>query len=194
MERRRSHGISMKASEADILIVPGWGGSGPHHWQSRWQSKLSTARRVEQADWDNPDRDLWVETIERAVAAATRPVVLVAHSLGVAAARHVIARDKGKIIGALLVAPPDFDHSDLAAPHLAAFGPYPREPLPFPAILVASQNDHYGSYDHAGDLANAWGALLLNAGEAGHINAESGHGPWPEGTMVFAQYLSRLKA
>jgi predicted alpha/beta hydrolase family esterase len=34
---------------------------------------------------------------------------------------------------------------------------------------------------------------LIDAGEAGHINADSGHGPWPEGTMVFAKFLSQLK-
>jgi hypothetical protein len=30
---------------------------------------------------------------------------------------------------------------------------------------------------------------LIDAGESGHINAESGHGPWPEGIMVFAHFL-----
>ncbi|MCB1459938.1 MAG: alpha/beta hydrolase, partial [Nitratireductor sp.] len=25
-----------------------------------------------------------------------------------------------------------------------------------------------------------------------HINAESGHGPWPEGLMVFAKFMGRL--
>ncbi|MGO7423684.1 alpha/beta hydrolase, partial [Rhizobium ruizarguesonis] len=38
----------MKASDADILIFPGYTNSGPGHWQSRWEAKLSTARRVEQ--------------------------------------------------------------------------------------------------------------------------------------------------
>ena len=32
-----------------------------------------------------------------------------------------------------------------------------------------------------------------DAGEAGHLNEESGHGPWPEGTMVFAKFISELK-
>jgi predicted alpha/beta hydrolase family esterase len=58
---------------------------------------------------------------------------------------------------------------------------------------VASRDDPYGTYEHAGDIANAWGSLLVDAGNSGHINVKSGHGPWPEGTMVFAQFLSRLK-
>ncbi|RVB59940.1 alpha/beta hydrolase, partial [Mesorhizobium sp. M7A.F.Ca.CA.002.04.1.1] len=47
----------MKVRDADILIVPGYTNSGPDHWQSRWQSKLSTARRVEQAEWSKPVRE-----------------------------------------------------------------------------------------------------------------------------------------
>ncbi|MFY8151337.1 MAG: alpha/beta hydrolase, partial [Hyphomicrobiales bacterium] len=52
----------MKTSDTDILIVPGWSGSGPDHWQSRWVAKLSTARVVEQEDWHAPSR-LWAERI-----------------------------------------------------------------------------------------------------------------------------------
>ena len=78
----------MKASEAEILIVPGHTNSGPDHWQSRWQAKLGSARRVEQADWLKPVREDWVQRVIEEVTAATKPVVLVAHSLGVAAAIH----------------------------------------------------------------------------------------------------------
>ena len=46
----------MKAKDADIIIVPGLGGSGPMHWQTRWQKRLSTAKRVHQKDWDAPAR------------------------------------------------------------------------------------------------------------------------------------------
>ena len=184
----------MKVSEAEILIVPGYTNSGPDHWQTRWQSKLSTARRVEQAEWTKPVRDDWVQRVAEEVAAATKPVVLIAHSLGVAAAVHAVPQLGGKVAGAFLVAPPDVANPDIRPKHLMTFGPYPRDPLPFPSLVVASRNDPFGGYEHADDIAAAWGSLLLDAGESGHINAESGHGPWPEGTMVFAQFLSRLKA
>jgi len=32
-----------------------------------------------------------------------------------------------------------------------------------------------------GYLADRWGSLLINAGRSGHINVESGFGPWPDG-------------
>jgi uncharacterized protein len=42
----------MRTADCDILVIPGLGGSGPEHWQTRWEGRLSTARRVEQDDWD----------------------------------------------------------------------------------------------------------------------------------------------
>ncbi|MBB4187448.1 hypothetical protein GGE07_004113 [Sinorhizobium terangae] len=182
----------MKVSETDILIVPGYTNSGPDHWQSRWERKLSTARRVEQAEWSKPVREDWVARMVEAVNAAQKPVVIVAHSLGVATAIQALPHCAKKIAGAFLVAPPDVANPKIRPKHLMTFGPYPRDPLPFPSLMVASRNDPFGSFEHAGDIANAWGSFLVDAGEAGHINAESGHGPWPEGTMVFAQFLSRL--
>ena len=184
----------MKASEAEILIVPGYTNSGPEHWQSRWQSKLGSARRVDQAEWSKPVREDWVQRVVEEVAAATKPVVLVAHSLGVAAVIHAAPHLRNKVAGAFLVAPPDVANKAIRPKHLMTFAPYPREPLTFPSLVVASRNDPFGTYEHADDIAAAWGALLLDAGEAGHINTESGHGPWPEGTIVFAQFLKRLKA
>ncbi len=182
----------MKASDADILMIPGYTNSGPEHWQSRWQSRLSTARRVEQAEWSKPVREDWVARLVEEVNRSARPVVLVAHSLGVPTLIHAVPHITGKVAGAFLVAPPDVANPAIRPKHLMTFGPYPREPLPFPSITVASRNDPFGTYEHADDIANAWGSLLVDAGESGHINAESGHGPWPEGTMVFAQFLNRL--
>ncbi|WP_248448810.1 RBBP9/YdeN family alpha/beta hydrolase [Sinorhizobium meliloti] len=184
----------MKVSETHILIVPGYTNSGPNHWQTRWERKLSTARRVEQAEWSKPVREDWVARMIEEVNAAEKPVVIVAHSLGVATAIHALPHCTRQIAGAFLVAPPDVANPKIRPKHLMTFGPYPRDPLPFPSVMVASRNDSFGSYEHAGDIANAWGSLLVDAGHAGHINTESGHGPWPEGSMVFAQFLSRLRA
>ena len=82
----------MRASDLDILIIPGLGGSGPDHWQSRWAQKLSTARVVEQDDWLKPARDAWVAAILREIDACARPVALVGHSLGSIAAASAITR------------------------------------------------------------------------------------------------------
>ncbi|TGD98717.1 RBBP9/YdeN family alpha/beta hydrolase [Methylobacterium nonmethylotrophicum] len=182
----------MKSADCDILVVPGYTNSGPDHWQSRWQERLSTARRVTQGDWDHPEPEAWRDAVIAAVQAAQRPAVLVAHSLGVIscvqAAPYLPA---GAVAGAFLVALPDIERPDTPAP-LRTFAPIPRDPLPFRAVLVTSRTDPYTAYDRAGEFAAAWGAELVDAGESGHLNAESGHGPWPEGLMRFAGFLRTL--
>ena len=183
----------MKVSEAEILIVPGYGSSGEEHWQTRWEDRLSTARRVEQADWMNPVLDHWTARIIREVSVATRPVVFVAHSLGVATVLHALPKIGAKVAGAFFVAPPDLADPARLPADLSAFGPYPTERLPFPAITIASRNDPYSAFETVERLTENWGSLLIDAGESGHINVDSGHGPWPEGTMVFAEFLSRLQ-
>lgn len=182
----------MKTAEASILIVPGFRNSAPEHWQSRWQAKLSSASRVWEPVMSDARKADWVECLVKAVVAAEKPVVLVAHSLGVITTAHAAPAFEGKVRGAFLVAPSNVERENLTAGIDKAFAPVPREPLPFPSILVGSQSDPTCSYDVAGDFANAWGSYLIDAGEAGHINVESGHGPWPEGLMSFAGFLNKL--
>ena len=118
--------------------------------------------------------------------------MLVAHSLGVPAAIHAIPDFKKSVAGAFLVAPPDVANPAIRPKHLMTFGPYPREPLPFPSIVIASRDDSFCDFAVAEDIAAAWGSLFIDAGNSGHINAASGHGPWPEGSLTFARFLSRL--
>lgn len=182
----------MKVKDTDILIIPGYTNSGANHWQTRWQQKLSTARRVEQAEWSKPVRQDWVANVVRAIEEAEKPVVLIAHSLGIPTAIHAV-REAGKpIAGAFLVAPPDVANPKIRPKHLMTFGPYPRDTLAFPSMTIASRNDPFCAFEVAEDIAAAWGSQFIDAGEAGHINEESGHGPWPEGTMTFASFLSKL--
>jgi predicted alpha/beta hydrolase family esterase len=118
--------------------------------------------------------------------------VIVAHSLGVATVVQAVPLFRNRVAGAFLVAVPDVANPEIRPRHLMTFGPYPRDPLPFPSIVVASRNDPFSSYDVVEDIAAAWGSLFIDAGEAGHINSDAGYGPWPEGSMAFAQFLSRL--
>jgi hypothetical protein len=183
----------MKSSDVDILIVPGWSGSGPDHWQSRWEAKLKTARRVEQEDWYKPARDAWALRIVAAVRAVTRPVVLVGHSAGCSAIAHAAEHLKpGEVAGAFLVAPAS-ESAKRAIPGMEPeFTVHRRETLPFPATVIASADDPYCPIEEARALAEAWGASFVDAGESGHINTESGHGPWPDGLLQFAGFLRTL--
>lgn len=191
----------MRSSEADILIVPGWHGSGPQHWQSRWERNLKTARRIEQDDWTAPDKDAWVGNIIKAVAETARPAVLVAHSIGVTTVAHAAAKlPQGAIAGAFLVAAPDVDnaaHWPVTDGYVwpddgFGFAPMPVDPLPFASMLLASSDDPYCPLDRARHFAAGWGSELVEVGSAGHINAASGHGPWPEGVLRFGTFLAKL--
>jgi len=70
-----------------VLVVPGLGGSGPDHWQTRWEREHGYVR-VEQAEWDQPQPNAWVAQLERVLASQNAPCVLVAHSLGCALIAH----------------------------------------------------------------------------------------------------------
>jgi predicted alpha/beta hydrolase family esterase len=193
----------MHVRDVDILIVPGWTGAGPDHWQTRWARNLSTARIVEQDDWNRPERNAWVSRIVAEAQAAERPVVLVGHSCGVAAVVHAApALAEAGAIGAFLVAPPDFDirgpieafmqgaAADIAHPE--GFAPLPAEALPFPSKLIGGSNDAYCSVERVQQYGRDWGSDVSIIDGAGHINVASGHGPWPEGLLTFGLFLKSL--
>ncbi|WP_135229129.1 RBBP9/YdeN family alpha/beta hydrolase [Deinococcus fonticola] len=175
-----------------IVIVPGLGDSGPEHWQTLWEQKYGAAR-VRQDDPENPTPAAWAERLNEVIEATPGELVLVAHSCGVPTVVHW-ARFYGaneRVKGALLVAPPDMDHPNLHQQHPAAaqMAPVPLSPLPFPALVVASENDPYASLDRAQQFARAWDAEFISAGEAGHINIASGHGDWPDGEVLLSEAL-----
>jgi predicted alpha/beta hydrolase family esterase len=191
----------MRTGEIDILIVPGWSNSGPDHWQSRWERNLRTARRIEQDDWYAPDKDRWTGRVLEAVAMCTRAVVLVGHSLGVPTIVHAAQKlPRGSVAGAFLVGPADVDNADAwptddDEPLPAAirrFAPIPLDPLAFPSRLIASSTDPYCSVERAQQLGSAWGSDVSVIANAGHINSQSGHGPWPEGLLTFGVFLKQL--
>ncbi|MFD0918082.1 RBBP9/YdeN family alpha/beta hydrolase [Pseudahrensia aquimaris] len=187
----------MKIADADILTIPGYTNSTPDHWLSRWERQFKTASRVEQADWHKPVLEDWTANVIAAVERAERPVIAIGHSLGVQtlvqAVSQMSEQQASRIKGAYLTAPPDVENAAIRPKHLMTFGPYPREPLPFPSVVVASQNDPWCAQPVAQDMAASWGSLFIDAGENGHLNTESGHGPWPEGLLVFAEFMKKLK-
>ena len=171
-----------------VLILPGLHDSGPDHWQSRWERSHTTFRRVVQRDWETPDREEWVATLDAAISESEEPVVLAAHSLGCSLVAHWARAHGGPVRGALLVAPADVERADFPG-GATGFAPMPISPLPFPAIVVASTNDLYVTAERAASFAAAWGARFELLGALGHLNSESGHGDWPHGLAL----LERLR-
>jgi predicted alpha/beta hydrolase family esterase len=170
-----------------VLIIPGLGGSGPDHWQSRWQARLTSAHRVEQADWDRPHRAGWIARLDEAVISATQPPILVAHSLSCALVACWAATCARRVHAALLVAPADVESDAYTPPEAHVFRPLPMTRLPFRTIVVASRDDPYVAFDRATAMAKAWGAELVDGGDAGHVHPASGYGEWPEGERLLAR-------
>ncbi|OWW18213.1 RBBP9/YdeN family alpha/beta hydrolase [Noviherbaspirillum denitrificans] len=168
-----------------ILIHPGLFNSGEGHWQTLWEGMLPGAHRVQQRDWEKPAREEWVSALDNAIRNAPGAVLLAAHSLGCAttawwAETHGGVPHASKVKGALLVAPPDVERNDFPG-FVTGFAPMPRRPLPFKAIVVASNDDPWCALAKAKAWAQAWGAHFHELGARGHINAESGLGDWPQG-------------
>lgn len=178
---------------ANILLIPGWNGSGSVHWQTLWENRYPNFRRVEQQDWARPRRAEWVARIEEEVLSADSRVILVAHSLGCLAVAHWAAQSRraGRIRGAFLVAPPWLSDGDASPRELDAFLPMPLSRLPFPSLFVASKNDPYLPIEVACRLASAWDSEFVNVGRQGHINIASGHGPWLQGERLLADFVER---
>ncbi|MBK1839585.1 serine hydrolase family protein [Azospirillum sp. YIM B02556] len=181
-------------TQPTVLVLPGLGNSGPDHWQTWLEGRLPALSRVDLGNWDAPEPDLWVARLDQAVREAPGPVVLVAHSLAcILVARWAVATDSaGKVATALLVAPPDVEAPDLVPVEAQRFAPVPTDPLPFPAVVVGSRNDPYCTAARACGFAALWGADFIDAGEVGHINGASGHGPWPMGETLLKDLLAQL--
>jgi hypothetical protein len=176
-----------------MIFVPGLGGSGPDHWQTLWQAAFDDALRVEQADWDRPDRAAWMAALDATVRRAARPAVLIAHSLACALVVHW-AEDHPPlgVAGALLVAPADVDSPKHTPLEARCFAPMPRRPLPFAACVVASEDDPYGPIARARRFAFVWQADFVSVGRAGHINAASDLGHWPQGRALLGGLMQRI--
>jgi len=178
-----------RAPRPRLVIVPGLHGSGDPHWQSWLQGQVDGAVRVVQDDWRTPDLERWSDRVADTLEAlGPGPHVVVAHSFGcLATARATLRRNPPAIAQALFVAP--------AEPGRFGVAPLlPQGRLAVPSCIVASDNDPWMTAAQAYSWALRWGSDWLNLGNAGHINVDSGYGPFPLAREWAAGALDRLAA
>ncbi|MFZ4651970.1 MAG: RBBP9/YdeN family alpha/beta hydrolase [Rubrivivax sp.] len=170
-----------------LLVVPGLHGSGSDHWQSWLQRRTPGSRRVEQSDWGTPDLEAWVARLRHTLQAEPPgPWIAAAHSFGcLALVQHLLSPEvdaERPVVAALLVAPASPWRFGLEAQLM-------RRVTRAELTVLASSNDPWLPTEAALGWAHAWGARLTDLGDAGHVNAASGHGPWPP----VLQQLERLR-
>jgi uncharacterized protein len=179
-----------------IVFVPGLRDHDPNHWQSRLAAEIAESVTVEPIRENRMSRAARVAALDRTLAGIDGDVILVAHSAGVLVAAHWAQAPTRPIRAALLVTPADVERPlpegyprfDALAEH--GWMPMPRDPLPFPSLVVASRNDPLAERARVEALAFDWGAKVHDAGEVGHLNPAAGFGPWPLGRELLARIIS----
>lgn len=173
------------------VFVPGFGNSIGDHWQNQWCKKLPNSHWLEQEHWNEPERDAWVESLQKCVQKMNEPIIFIGHSLGgltiVEWAQRFQTNDEKKIAGAFMVAVPDPLQSNVP-PDVRGYSKYPLTPLPFPSKMIASTNDPYCNVRRSEFFAKNWGSELEFIGAKGHINSSTGFGEWNEGLENFHQW------
>lgn len=173
-----------------VFILPGLYNSGPQHWQTHWEKEYGFTR-IQQRDWNTPLCEDWINTIDTAVTQhPLQQVILVGHSLACCAIAHWAKKYNRAIKGALLVAPSD-PEAPSYPPGTTGFTPMPLEKLPFDSFVIASKNDEYVSYERAGYFASRWNSAFTHIGDAGHINAASNLGKWPDGYKILQLLINK---
>jgi len=172
------------------VFIAGYGNSEPEHWQRLWFKDMDSAYFVEQDDWDNPDKDKWIERIEETLLHVEKPILFVAHSIGCQTVVEWMSKyyKNQNIIGALFVAPPDTNREDFPK-EIKGFETLSEDKLPFKSIFVISDDDPYSTPQRAEELANLWGSKTLHVGKKGHINLGSNLGEWEEGKEILKSFF-----
>ena len=162
-----------------FLILHGYQGSGPGHWQTWLAGRLRAAdAQVTYPDLPDPDQPQlrsWMNALAGELDALGEPPVVLCHSLGCILWLHHLHRG-GRPARALLVAPP----CGAVVPDIADFFPVPevREHAPG-SRMVCSDDDPFCPDRGAPGRYGAGLAVDVLPGQ-GHLNATAGYGPWPE--------------
>jgi predicted alpha/beta hydrolase family esterase len=158
-----------------FLILHGYLGSGPDHWQTWLAGRLRDAgETVAYPDLPSPAQPelaAWSAALDAALAGLAGPPIVIAHSLAcILWLHHGAAAER-----VLLVAPPSL----AGAPEpIRGFFPAPLDRPLGDARLVCSDHDPY--CPEGAPAAYPLGIPVDVLPGAGHINPDAGFGPWPE--------------
>ena len=177
-----------------FLILHGWGGNKPAHWQEHLVAELTAAGKTvhypKMPEPTAPNKEAWLKRLEEELATIEkgRPLTVVCHSLGAITWLHYIVQVSEKIAErVLLVAPP------YVIPEVPPTDAPPGVPGFFPPTLdadavarvatethfIASDSDDYATFEQTKAYSDRVNAPIHLLPGAGHISPYWGYGPWP---------------
>ena len=181
-------------NEDQFLILHGWGGNKPAHWQEHLYTALTGAGKhvhyPKMPEPTAPNKAAWLAGLSEAFAAidASAPLTVVAHSLGAITWLHYVAGVPNKIAErVLLVAPPyvipEIPPSD-APPGVPGFFPPTLDAdavkrAATETVFIASDSDDYATFEQTKAYADRLGVPIHLLSGAGHISPYWGYGEWP---------------
>ena len=165
-----------------ILIIHGWGGSDKPHWQSWLAGEIAKeygcVSFLKFSDFDFPKKNIWKEELLKELD-DFKPNIVICHSLANILWFHLCNEESiNKIEKLYLVAPPSLENE---IKEVRTFFPIkaPTNLHAKEALLICSTNDPYMSLEEAKSLKKALNIEMEILEDAGHLNADSGFGPWP---------------
>jgi len=183
-----------------FLILHGWGGNKPEHWQEHLARELrdvnADVRAPKMPNPMSPDPMAWMEALHQALSEIPKDATLtvLAHSLGAinwirhaAMVEGMVERPGPQAERVLLVAPPyvmrEIPPLD-APPGAADFFPPTLSKIGIAAlaretVLVASDTDDYATFDQSSAYADGLGIRIEKLPGGGHISPYYGYGEWP---------------
>ncbi len=182
-----------------FLILHGWGGNKPAHWQEHLAAKLKEAGKTvfypKMPDPASPLLAPWQQTLqaELAMIQLQHPdanLTVLTHSMGAINWMHFAAQFSGQKPAAervLLIAPPyilpaamPLDAPESVAEFFPpAFNPAGIKAAALQTVLIASDTDDYATFDQSAGYAAKLGIPIEKLPGGGHISPYYGYGEWP---------------
>jgi len=170
-----------------VVILHGWQGSGPDHWQSWLADRLAGTHEVRYPrlpDPDEPRLDAWLSAVDAVLSGLPGDGFdVVCHSLAALLWLHRAVRGGTGPAPArvLLVAPPSPRRPE---PELADFLPPPLDADAVRragggTILVCADDDPYCPEGATAAYGRPLKLPTTVVPGGGHLNVAAGYGPWP---------------